>query len=52
LQSLLSAPPVSPGAPDRFVYTVRYGDREVTVSETALDDAGKRLMQWVLARRA
>jgi hypothetical protein len=53
LEALLasSTDPRTPGAPDRFVYTVRRGDREVTVGETALDDEGKRLMQWLLAHR-
>jgi hypothetical protein len=51
LQSLLAAPPDSPGAPDRFVYTLKHGDRSVTVGEAALDPDGKRLMQWVLARK-
>jgi hypothetical protein len=50
LQSLLAAPPPAAGAPDRFVYTLRHGDREVTVGEKALDPNGKRLMQWLLSR--
>jgi hypothetical protein len=53
LEALLAASPAprAPGAPDRFVYTLRRGDREVTVGETALDADGKRLMQWLLAQR-
>ncbi|HSP37294.1 MAG TPA: protealysin inhibitor emfourin [Frankiaceae bacterium] len=52
LRRLLTAPPDTPGAPDRFVYTLKHGDQQVTVGEKALDDDGKRLMQWVLARKA
>jgi hypothetical protein len=50
LQTVLSTPSPSPGAPDRFVYTLRHGDREVTVGEKALDADGKRLMQWLMSR--
>jgi hypothetical protein len=52
LQSLLASPPPAAGAPDRFVYTVKHGDQEVTVGEQALDPEAKRLVQWVLGRRA
>jgi hypothetical protein len=51
LRSLLAAPPPTGGGADRFVYTVKHGDREVTVGEQALDPEAKRLMQWVLARK-
>ena len=50
LESLLAGPPQASGAPDRFVYTLRHGGREVTVGEKALDSEGKRLVQWLLAR--
>jgi len=50
LQTVLSTSTPSPGAADRFVYTLRHGDREVTVGEKALDSEGKRLMQWVMSR--
>jgi hypothetical protein len=48
---LASPPSGAPGAPDRFVYTLRRGEQEVTVGETALDDDGKRLVKWLQARR-
>jgi hypothetical protein len=52
LEALLASPPArAPGAPDRFVYTLRRGDQEVTVGEAALDADGRRLVQWLLARR-
>lgn len=41
----------TPGAPDRFVYTLRRGDQEVTLGEGALDDGGKQLVRWLLDRR-
>jgi hypothetical protein len=50
-QSLLATPPDPAGAPDRFVYTLKHGDREVTVGETTLDEDGRRLMHWVLDRK-
>lgn len=51
LHTLLDAPPAASGSPDRFVYQLRCGDREVTVGEKALDDEGRRLMSWVLGQR-
>ncbi len=53
LEALLASSPDTqvPGTPDRFVYTLRRGDLEVTVGETALDPDGRRLMQWLLGRR-
>jgi hypothetical protein len=49
LAALLDHPPPPTGAPDRFVYTLRRGDQEVTVAEKALDADGRRLMQWLLS---
>jgi hypothetical protein len=50
LHAVLAGTVPTPGAPDRFVYTLRLGDRAVTVGEKALDPDGKRLMQWLLGR--
>ncbi len=50
LHSVLSTSAPAPGAADRFVYTLRHGDREVTVGEQQLDADGKRLMQWLMSR--
>lgn len=43
-------PPPAGSGPDRFVYTIKHGDQEVTVGEQALDPDAKRLVQWVLNR--
>jgi len=48
LASLLDHPPPAAAAPDRFVYTLRRGDEQITFGEKALDADGRRLMQWLL----
>jgi hypothetical protein len=49
-QQLLANPPASPGAPDRFVYTLRSPEREVQVGERELSPTGRQLMAWLLER--